>query len=46
MMAAYIANQRKLRLKYSEVPNKRVTFFIIFGEFFLPTWPYQELHVY
>ena len=25
---------------YSEVPNKSVTFFILFWDFFLPTWPY------
>jgi hypothetical protein len=28
--------------EYSEVPNKRVTFFIIFRDFFLPTWPQTE----
>ena len=26
--------------KYSDVPNKSVTFFILFWEFYLPTWPY------
>ena len=31
---------------YSEVRNKSVTFFILFWDFFLPTWPYQDLHVY
>ena len=31
---------------YSEVPNKSVTFFIIFWDVFLPAWPYYELHVY
>ena len=25
---------------YSEVPNKSVTFLILFWDFFLPTWPY------
>ena len=34
------------KFKYSEVPNKSVTFFILFGDFFLPTWPYLDLHVY
>ena len=25
---------------YSDVPNKSVTFLILFLDFFLPTWPY------
>ena len=26
--------------KLSEIPNMRVTFFVLFGDFFLDTWPY------
>ena len=29
-----------IKTVYSEVPNKSVTFFILFWDFFLPTWPY------
>jgi hypothetical protein len=29
--------------QYSEIPNKSVTFLILFGIFFLPTWPYYLL---
>ena len=29
-----------LRCTFSEVPNKSVTFFILFWDFFHPTWPY------
>ena len=28
-----------LAIRYSEVPNKRVTYLILFWDFFLPTWP-------
>ena len=32
--------RKVLDFSYSEVPNKSVTFFILFWDFFLPTWPY------
>ena len=31
---------KRITVMYSEVPNKSVTFFILFLDFFLPTWPY------
>ena len=31
---------------YSEVPNKSVTFLILFWDFFLPIWPFKDLYVY
>ena len=36
-----LANFREFLIgNYSEVPNKSVTFFILFWDFFPPTWPY------
>ena len=35
----YHLNLSCLKDIYSEVPNTSVTFFILLGDFFLPTWP-------
>ena len=35
-----------MRRIYSEVLNKSVTFLILFWNCFLPTWLYQDPHVY
>jgi hypothetical protein len=40
------AMRLRFRNVYSEVPNKSVTFFILLWNFFLPTWPYYDLHAY